>query len=378
MRFFKKVLPNLALLALGCLLALLVLEALLRVFNPFHFRVRLEKIELLTNIKFKTENHDLKKLDRIIRHSKNSLGFRGAPPPRDFDRWLTIITVGGSTTECFYLSDGQTWTDILGRELQQDFTRVWINNAGLDGHSTFGHLQLLQDYILKLKPKCLLFLVGINDLGRDDLTAYDVGGEGLDIIKPRPRALNILANHSAFFSLVLNLSRYLEGYNRGLVHRQVDPEKLEKLDHLEAGYAAGIKRQHQEKYLRPYAGRLAELVRRCRANHIEPVLLTQPALYGQAVDPTTGVNLGTIEVGSSNGKLAWELLELYNDVTRQLGQRQDLPVIDLARQLPKDSLYFYDFFHFTTEGAARVAGIICRDLSPFLAEKFPEYVAVKK
>lgn len=54
--------------------------------------------------------------------------------------YLTIISVGGSTTECFYISDDKTWTHILGMKLKSVFTRVWINNAGLDGHSTFGHI----------------------------------------------------------------------------------------------------------------------------------------------------------------------------------------------------------------------------------------------
>lgn len=53
---------------------------------------------------------------------------------------MTIISVGGSTTECFYISDDKTWTHILGMKLKSVFTRVWINNAGLDGHSTFGHI----------------------------------------------------------------------------------------------------------------------------------------------------------------------------------------------------------------------------------------------
>jgi hypothetical protein len=33
-------------------------------------------------------------------------------------------------------------------------------------------------------------------------------------------------------------------------------------------------------------------------------------------------------------------------------------VIDLAHQLPKDSRYFYDFLHFTNDGALRVGDIV--------------------
>ena len=51
---------------------------------------------------------------------------------------------------------------------QEDITKIWLNNAGLDGHSTFGHIILFKDYIVKLKPKIILFLVGANDVGRNE------------------------------------------------------------------------------------------------------------------------------------------------------------------------------------------------------------------
>ncbi len=372
MSFFKKFAVNLALVLLGCLLAAVLLEGVLRVYNPFHFRVRAGKIELLTNIKFKTENNDIKKLDRVVVHSKNSLGFRGAPPPLDLDRWLTLITIGGSTTECFYVSDGKAWPDILAKNLSGQFARVWVNNAGLDGHSTFGHIQLLKEYIIALHPKCALFLVGINDVARDDLNMYDRHEQGLDIIKPREQWLQRLADRSEFLQVITNLCRYLDGYRRGLTHREIDlaamplaPDDPETARQL---------RLQQQRYLEPYARRLREIIRLCRENGIEPVLLTQPALYGHGLDPTTGVDLGAILVGDKvNGRLAWETLELYNDVTRRLGGQLQVPVVDLARKLPKDSRYFYDYFHFTNAGSEQVGEMVARELTPWLAAKFPDF-----
>ena len=49
--------------------------------------------------------------------------------------------------------------------MQRRFKGLWLNNAGLSGNSTFGHYILMQDYLVKLKPKVVIFLVGINDLG---------------------------------------------------------------------------------------------------------------------------------------------------------------------------------------------------------------------
>jgi len=94
--------------------------------------------------------------DTVI-HSTNSLGFRGPEPPADgIDHHLSIIAVGGSTTECYYLPDGSTWPERLQTMLAPSFPDVWINNGGLDGHSTYGHLILMRDYVGKLKPRVVL------------------------------------------------------------------------------------------------------------------------------------------------------------------------------------------------------------------------------
>ena len=92
---------------------------------------------------------------------------------------------------------------------------------------------------------------------------------------------------------------------------------------------------------------------------ITPVLVTQPALFGETIDPTTHIDLREVQVnGRGNGLLEWRLLELYNDVTREVGAASGVAVIDLAKLMPKDSRYYYDYLHFTNEGAVRVGDIV--------------------
>jgi lysophospholipase L1-like esterase len=217
--------------------------------------------------------------------------------------------------------------------------------------------------------------VGINDVGREDLTSYDRGLEGLDIIKTRPILSHLLANHSEVVSLGVNLFRFLSSYQRGLNHREIILPDLEHVNPAKAQPQKNqLKKQH-ETYLTLFKRRLDKLVKLARFQGIEPVLITQPALYGEGIDPETGVNLATINVGNNiSGQSAWRTLELYNDVTRQLGQEQNIAVIDLAREMPKDSRYYYDYAHFTNEGAEKVGKIVYRDLSPFLASRNPSFL----
>src|SRR5262245_42336307 len=121
----KKILKNLLALLIGCVGAILLMEVFLRIYNPMESTVKAERIVLVVNEQYVRQNHTIRKLDRTIVHTKNSLGFRGKEPPHEFSKYLTLLTIGGSTTECKYLSDGKTWTDILGQNLEKDFDPVW-------------------------------------------------------------------------------------------------------------------------------------------------------------------------------------------------------------------------------------------------------------
>ena len=73
------------------------------------------------------------------------------------------------------------------------------------------------------------------------------------------------------------------------------------------------------------------------------------------------------------GKMYWDLMEKYNDVSRQTARQRAAPLVDLARLLPKSSRYYYDFIHFTNPSAEQTATIISESLCPELARRFPGY-----
>jgi hypothetical protein len=94
-------------------------------------------------------------------------------------------------------------------------------------------------------------------------------------------------------------------------------------------------------------------------NKIKPVFLTQPLLFGQGVDPKTGIDLATHRVSEQmNGELYWKKLELYNEATRNACLANKVDLIDLAHLLPKNSAYFFDEMHYSNEGSIQVGKII--------------------
>jgi hypothetical protein len=375
MSFRAKVLTVGISLCIGVVLALLFGEVYLRLQTSPILRLQNNRIILPRNQFYRYHNIGLRGCDPIIVHHKNSLGFRGAEPPADFQNDLTLITVGGSTTECFYLSDGHSWPELLGSDLQKDFHRLWINNAGLDGHSTFGHTILIKDYVSDLHPKVVLLLVGVNDVGRDDLVPSD-----FNFLRANRdqtwwnKSLRALGENSRVIAWIQNIYRALAARKHGLSHHPEDLEKIPMLE-LPTSTVSQTLQRHQSKYLEGYESRLKTLVQLCQAARIHPVLITQPSLYGKGLDDVTHVNLETLRVDRDlNGGLAWRVLELYNDRTRKVCREEHIPCIDLARELPKSSNYFYDFYHFTNAGAAATATIVYRDLLPYLAQTYPQFL----
>ena len=372
---------NLTLLAVSTIIALSVGEILLRMFEPVEMRLQGNQIHLTTNHALIIENNKIDKLDRQIRQTRNSIGFRGENPPLNFKQTLTLLAVGGSTTECYYLSDGETWPEVLGNALKASFSPIWINNAGLDGHSTYGHTYLMRDYIAAIRPQVVLFLIGVNDIGLDKSSPYDdfflnASKNARDSSREKPslwsairhrhQILSTLAEYSYVVNLALNIGRSIMASKGGLGHGQVNFARLASLPMTDTQKRDDLEK-HRIEYLPLFQERLVKLVELTRSLDIEPILITQPAMWGYGVDPVTGSDLGPASA------FFWDRLELYNDVTRQVGKQRSIPVIDLASEMPKLSTYYYDWFHFSPAGAAKVAEIVATGLTPILATEYPDF-----
>lgn len=369
----KNLLKNSLMLIIGLTLSFALLEGLLRVFQPIEYRVKGNKIKLPRDKNYQFINDKTDKLDKIIYTTRNHAGFRGKAPPTDFADCLSIIAVGGSTTECVLIPDGKTWCDILAKKLQGHFKPVWLGNGGLDGTSIYGHLVFMEDYIIKMHPKVVLFLVGANEIGLGTYRADDLNHLKKPITGWLASSWEKLINASEVLGYAINFYRYSKAKRMGLVHPILDFPRLEQVD-IPPEKEQALLEEHNDKYLQPYGARLTRLIELCREHSIEPVFITQPMVFGDLIDPFTGTDLAK----AANGKVIWKILELYNGVVRNTAQQHQVYVIDLAKEMPKSTEYYYDTYHFTNAGCQQVAGIIDKHLAPFLAKKFPQYAVIKQ
>ncbi len=366
------------LLLAGTLVGLGLAEVSLRVWPPFILTVRGNHISLPANLSLEIDNPRVAGTDRIIRYSRNELGFRGPSPPSDFSSVLSIVTVGGSTTECLLLSDDHTWPSLVEDKLRAAFPDVWVNNAGLDGHSTRGHELLMSNYIAPMAPDVVIFLAGINN--------RDGAGNSLDRwmeddAKGGSYIFNAvhswrgwdqgivarLADVSELAAFVVNLVRFSRATELGLTHSRLDLSRARTRDVSEESIVQLLATRNATAA--EFERAMNRLVDTASSAGILPVLMTQSLLYGEGIDDQTGVDLARVELGGGNGTATWRVLELFNEATRRVAKTRGVPLIDLARQMPKSSRYYYDGIHYSRDGAEEVAEIVAAELCPILRDR---------
>jgi lysophospholipase L1-like esterase len=353
---------NVKALLFGLAVALVLCEIVLRIYNPFTNFTKQGKLILPAHQKTVFENKWIAQLDPEINYSRNSLGFRGPEPADSIHKLNSIICIGGSTTECRFLSDDQTWPYLLQQKLKDSVPDLWINNAGIDGHSTFGHLLLLKEYILKLKPKYVLLLTGVNDVETQKPESFDEMNENKIHFTSIKSFLKSVLNKTEIGATVFQFYAIKLAYKKGLIHKEVDFKNLP--DTLLPPAYMQQQLELQQPFLNAYQKRLQEIINLCSANNIKTILLTQPSLYGAYTDPATGIKMDTkyypVDAIIRNNVLQEQVLESYNNVVRSFATQT--PVIDLARLMPKSTALYYDFIHFNNKGAETVAFLLSNEL----------------
>lgn len=109
----------------------------------------------------------------LIQH--DSYGLRGVERDKDrLKRQIVIAAVGGSTTHDDGVANGETWPDVLERELGSEYA---VLNHGVPAYSTAEHLIQTLFYLdsYDVTPRCAIYYVGWNDIHNAHIPNLDPG-----------------------------------------------------------------------------------------------------------------------------------------------------------------------------------------------------------
>jgi len=340
------------------------MEIVLNIYNPFGFRLQGNNIILENNI-----IRHLVVNNKDIIHSRNSLGFRG--PELVDNESIKIITVGGSTTENYHSDDSKTWSQLFNNKFSKKLNKsLWVNNAGLDGHSTFGHIKLIEDYIVKIKPDVIIFLIGANDIGLNKENSFDIAYDfSLDklLIVGNQRYLirnfgSFLATKSEFFSLLLNLYRYYikTEFNHTYDDFDIATTWLSSRSQVVADrntiypFSDFINEYNhlKDNLLSQYSERIIKIIDLSNKYKFKPIFMTQPTIFG--IDAEDNFQKKEISVADK----FYLNLEIYNEELRNITKKYQIDLIDLAILMPKNENYYADKIHHTEEGLEYISDTV--------------------
>jgi lysophospholipase L1-like esterase len=165
MGLVKKKLASILTVTLSCLIGFIFFELGLRAvnsYNPWHIT---KEVNILRNIQFTYDVSELYPSDLSnVDYVRNEYGLRDNCINPD---QVEILTIGGSTTDQRYISLKSTYQTRIQQRLKDiDNEFGCVSNAGVDGHSSLGHLFAFEHWfplVPKLKPKFTLLYIGIND-----------------------------------------------------------------------------------------------------------------------------------------------------------------------------------------------------------------------
>lgn len=291
--------------------------------------------------------------------STNNMGFRGddlhAPKPV---REYRIFMVGGSTTECFYLDDSQAIHRVLQDALKRKFQAIEVKvyNAGKSGDGLPDHISMIVHRIVHLQPDMIVVFAGVNDLTRA-IYHYDY----LHYVAERRQQVSLLTMLDSA-STEFQIGRRVHSL-MGRIAPQQPAQTLEQIPQL-SNYREKVRLRKSVAVseMRPrvdpeaYRLNLTTIVGILHAHGIQPVFMTQPSTWNSDDQTIKEWQWMLYRFGTTyRDGFMDEALETLNGVMRQISTRFGVPLLDLARQMPKTSAFFYDDVHFNVQGA-RFAG----------------------
>ena len=306
--------------------------------NNFGIYMRKErKINWITDIKINNQKYKFS-------YKRNFWGFRG----EEFDpKNVKIIFQGGSTGNQRFTPEELTIVGQLNKRLKKDNIDYLIYNSSTDGKSTNGYIN---DFLYwfpkidKLKPKFVIFYIGINDSMVSNEKYWDlkIGKNKFDNFK------DYIKNNSFFvdkFKIIKN--KY---FPRNVLAYDLNSDELyQNFNYINFEIAKKkhikISPEHDLK-INEFEKRLNKLNKIIIEEKFIPIFISQVKF--------DGLNDG--------------ILFHINNNLKKFATNNDYFIIPLDEKVEMKKGDFYDHVHTTPQGSKRIAEILYPNLKKILNE----------
>jgi len=285
-----------------------------------------------------------------ITYVRDRYGLRGLHAPISA---VDLVTVGGSTTDQRFITEGQTWQDVI-----HELTGIVVANAGVDGMGSQSHTVVLETWlhdIPGLRPKYYLHYLGINEAH-------------LSVERSRAHRSRYISWSRAIYtrSAIVHAVNRMRGWFGGPVlvaHGVLTTDEVVGNGLVPADTD---RRQIADFIERAYKPNLRELLEVHRRHGERAILVSQPANPGIVKHQDGKLLVGTEKVT----RLAFALDEINATTGEICRENADVcRFIDLAGRVPFEPEDFYDLVHNTPQGARKIGEFLARELAFIKAER---------
>jgi hypothetical protein len=281
---------------------------------------------------------------------------------------MSIVFLGGSTTECRYIAEDRRFPYLAGVLLEKK-TGLKINsyNAGRSGNHSLHSLDILLNKVLPIKPQIVFMLHNINDLV---VLAYESSYWNPKSSKPAVFDINkeITANYFKVMRdrWIPHLAAALRNFDSSLrAFRKSGQQPNDEFAKMRG------KPLEFDKYalISQFEMNLQSFIYLCRARNIVPVLMTMSSRFKENPDK---IILDTFNTAGLSYPQFKELFDLFNVSILKKAQENNIMVIDLAKAIPQENDFLYDIVHYTDKGSVTIAGIISDRVKPVVDKISPK------
>jgi hypothetical protein len=275
---------------------------------------------------------------------------------------VTLVFLGGSSTECMFVDEENRFPFMAGVLLEQQ-TGKKINsfNGGMSGNNSLHAIDILVNKVMPLQPRVVVFMEDINELStllyEGSYWNRNSSRSPLETLKPEKLVGKMLKE-----IFIPNLNYAYRGFKKALLPDQED----------EFAQARGRKPVVDQDWMAAeFSMNLKAFAELCRCRGIIPVFMTQANRISP--NPAPVVKAYIERFGRDTGLSYPEFKALYdalNEATRRVGRQNGVMVIDLAAEVPPDKHHLYDMVHFNDRGSRYAAEIIAARLKPLVEGNF--------
>jgi len=319
----------------------------------------------------------------VVHVEINRDGERGGPPPRDGERALRALVVGGSAAECIFLDQHRTWPAVAERVLNEPdnlralgVSRVHVGNAAR-AIVPCADIDAMLQRMLPRYPSLdvVLVMVGASDVVRwmeQGLPAAlpEATGDPGKLFEQHPEGpWGWAPRRTALYRVARGVHRRLF---RPVEDRPAGGEWLHRARRMRADAPTMIDEQPDARAMLDHFERtLTALLRTAAAKAPRVILVRQPWLGG--------------ELGAEEEQMMWnfglgrpyrEEVTTYfsprvvDALMRQVDERAAAAAravgaeqIELLARMERSARTFYDYLHFTPEGAEAVGRIVAEAIA---------------